>query len=110
MPPVPIGSEHFTNPLFMIFRAITAIVVVSAVYFAYKLYKETDKKWYWAGLFFSAIFFAIAQWLFVIGPFVEIRGFLPIMRDTIEILAIFLFAISCYGIYSTMHKIRKRVE
>ncbi|MFA5105462.1 MAG: hypothetical protein WC506_00720 [Candidatus Micrarchaeia archaeon] len=110
MPPGPIGPEAFENLIFPLFRIITAIGVVAAVYFAYKLYRETDKGWYWAGLFFSAFFFAVSQWIFVLDPVFGFRGISLALRDSSELLAIFLFAISCYGIYSTMHKIRKRVE
>ncbi len=110
MPPVPIEPEHVVVIFFPLFRVITAIVVLAAVYFSYKLYKETDKGWYWAGLLLSAFFFAVSQWIFVLAPFVPFLGLLDVLRDSSELLAIFLFAVSCYGIYSTMHKIRKRVE
>lgn len=110
MPPMPLGPEHFENAVFPIFRIITAIGVLFAAYFAYKLYKETDKGWYWASLLFSAIFFAVSQWIFVFDPFIGFTGITLVLRDTSELFAIFLFAVSCYGMYTTMHKIRKRVE
>ena len=101
-------------------RAATALGVVFAVFFAFRLYKETDKGWYWGALVLSAFFMALSQWIFILVPFFqspqffpehrEIFAYLNIVKDSGEILSSVLFAIACYGMYKTMHKIRKRVE
>ena len=106
--------------LALLMRIATALGVVGAVYFAFRLYRETDKGWYWAALVLSAFFMALSQWIFIIVPFLqgpqprieqrEIFGYISIIKDSSEILASLLFAIACYGIYTTMHHIRKRVE
>jgi hypothetical protein len=101
----PVGFPEFV----LVFRIATALGVVAAVFFAFKLYLETDKKWYWGALVLSAFFLALSQWSFILLPFVS-HWMLGPVRDTSDVLASVLFAVACYGMYSTMHKIRKRVE
>jgi hypothetical protein len=79
------------------------------VYLAFKLYLETDKAWYWLSMFLSAVFFAISQWIIVLGPFVRDFAVLGILRESLEIAAVLLFAVSCYGMYKGMKEIRKMV-
>ncbi|VVB65560.1 Uncharacterised protein [Candidatus Gugararchaeum adminiculabundum] len=112
-----------TPTMFLLMRTAAALGVLAAVFFSYRLYRETDKGWYWGTLVLSALFFALSQWVFVLFPIARVHGpgpggpgpgpmwgDLALLRDVCEILAPALFAISCYGIYKTMHAIRKRVE
>ncbi len=96
--------------VFLLVRVAAALGVAAAVYFAFKLYRETDKRWYWGSLVLSAFFLALSQWLFIVIP--RVHGFerLDVLRDISEVLSSVLFAVACYGMYSAMHKIRKRVE
>ena len=96
--------------LFPVLRVAAAIGVVVAVFFAFKLYRETDKGWYWGCLVLSAFFMALSQWLVILLPLIKDFGVLGVLRDVSEILASVLFAVSCYGMYRAMHTIRKRVE
>ena len=96
--------------LLIILHMLSAIFVLAAVYLAYKLYKETDKGWYWLSLLLSAFLFALSQWTIILLPFVRDFRILPLVSEIIEIVAILLFALSCYGMYKTMIHIRKRVE
>lgn len=97
--------------LFPILRIMAATCVVLAVYFAFKLYRETDKGWYWGALVLSAFCFALSQWLFILLPRgMGSRELLPILQDLSQIAASMLFAVSCYGMYKEMHIIRKKVE
>ena len=106
-----IPSMHEFFPFLMpLFRIAAAIGVVAAVFFAFKLYRETDKVWYWGALLLSASFMALGQWLFILMPLVHNFPVLNIFQDVSNILASAFFAIACYGMYSAMHKIRKRVE
>ncbi len=91
-------------------RVVAAVSVAAAVVVAYKLYSETDRGWYWLSLLLSAFFMALSQWIVIIFPLLRSAEALGILRDTSEIVATFLFALSCYGIYKTMKDIRKRVE
>lgn len=104
---------EYMSLFFPAMRIAAATAVLLAVFFAFKLYRETDKGWYWGTLVLSALFFALAQWLFIFLPFTHGRGGpldLNLLRDASEILASLLFAVSCYGMWRTMHIIRKRVE
>jgi hypothetical protein len=84
---------------------------LAAVVFAFKLYRETDRGWYWLSLVMSAFFFALSQWTTIIFPVsIENFEFLALIQESSEVIAGVLFAISCLGIYKTMKEIRKRVE
>ena len=89
---------------------VASVGVVAAVLFAFKLYRETDKGWYWGSLVLSALFLALSQWIFILFPLMPSFGIIMVLREISIILASVLFAIACYGMYSAMHKIRKRVE
>jgi len=107
MPPMP-PTGFFI--VVMLLRIASAISVLGAIVLAIKLYRETDRGWYWFSLLLSAIFFALSQWLMVLIPFG--RGFevFASLQEVSDILAALFFAASCYGIYKTMKEIRKRVE
>ena len=100
----------FELVFFSTMHIIAAATVLGAVYFAIKLYMETDKGWYWFTLLLSAFFTALSQWSMIIIP--PMRGFeiIPLLRESMDIAATILFAVSCYGIYKTMKDIRRRVE
>ncbi len=95
--------------VFPVLHLITAIGVIGAVILAFKLYNETDKAWYWLSLFLSAVFFALAQWIIVLTPLVQSFAIIGVLREFSEVLAVMLFAVSCYGIYKGMLEIRKMV-
>lgn len=106
----PMGIEEVLMPVFSLLHIIAAASVLIAVYFAYKLYKETDRAWYWLSLLASAFLFALAQWITIAFPGGPRFALLGILSESSDIAATLLLAVSCYGIYSTMKDIRKRVE
>ena len=89
---------------------IATASVLGAVFFANKLYMETDKGWYWFTLLLSAFFTALSQWSMIIIPPIRSFEIIPFIRESMDIAATILFAISCFGIYKTMNHIRKKVE
>ncbi len=95
--------------VFAVLHLIAALSALGALYLAFKLFRETDKGWYWLSLLLSAFFFALAQWIFVLFPLIPFPPLLGTLRDISELAAILLFAISCYGIYKGMMEIRKMV-
>jgi hypothetical protein len=99
----------FFELLFLLLHVVAALSVIGAVILAFKLYSETDKGWYWLSLLLSAVFFAVSQWIIVLGPLVQSLAILGILRELSEIAATLLFAVSCYGIYKGMMEIRKMV-
>ncbi|MBI5227801.1 hypothetical protein HY988_04400 [Candidatus Micrarchaeota archaeon] len=101
------------SPIFVVFlvlHILSAACVLAAVFLAYKLYKETDKGWYWLSLLLSAFFFALSQWIVILFPIVQSFALIGVLKELSEIMASILFAVSCFGIYKTMVEIRKRVE
>jgi hypothetical protein len=102
--------KALTFAIFDLLHIAAAASVVVAVFFAYKLYKETDRAWYWLSLLLSAFFFALAQWIKIAFPGGPRFAVLGILSESGDIVATLLLAVSCYGIYKTMKDIRKRVE
>lgn len=96
--------------IFRLLHIVAALSVIGAVVLAFKLYRETDRGWYWLSLFLSAFFFALSQWIVILSPVIQNFALLGILREISEIAATLLFAISCYGIYRAMKEIRKMVE
>jgi len=96
--------------IFILMRVFAAICAACAVIFAFKLYNETDRGWYWLTLFISIFLIALSQWLVILMPRIHGLEVFGLLRDLAEISGTLLFAISCYGIYKTMKDIRKRVE
>lgn len=95
---------------FVLMRVVAAVSAAGAVIFAFKLYNETDRGWYWLTLFLSILLVSLSQWLVILIPRVHGLEVFGLIRDLADIAGIFLFAVSCYGIYKTMKDIRKRVE
>ncbi len=103
-------ADTILMTIFSLLHILAAASVVVAVYFAYKLYKETDRAWYWLSLLLSAFLFALAQWITIVFPGGPRFALLGILSESGDIIATLLLAVSCYGIYKTMKDIRKRVE
>ena len=95
--------------LLPLLHVVASICAIGTVFVAFKLYSETDKAWYWLSMLLSAVLFAVSQCIFVLAPFVREFVVIGIIRESLEIGAVLLFAISCYGIYTGMKEIRKMV-
>ncbi len=102
---------EFIGDFLRIFQFITALGYLAAIYFALKLFEETDKGWYWLSLVLSAFFFALSQWTVLLFPFSLLDGVtVAFIQEFSKFAAGIFFALACYGMYSTMVEIRKRVE
>jgi len=101
----------FRDVLFLL-HLFAALSFVLAVFFAVKLYRETDRGWYWFTLVLSAVFIALPQWFTFVIPRAGFRPdpLFPLIDEASGILSGLLFALSCYGMHSTMRHIRKRLE
>ncbi len=96
--------------LYMLQIVAGGAFLVSLV-FAIKLYLETDRGWYWLCLVLSAFFFLLSQLSSQIFPLtIQQFAFLAFVQESSKIVAGFFFAVSAYGIYKTMKKIREKVE
>jgi hypothetical protein len=96
--------------IFGALHILAAASVVVAVFFAFKLYRETDGAWYWLSLLLSAFFFALGQVINIVPPVGPRFALAGILNEGSNIIGTLLLAVSCYGIYRTMKDIRKRVE
>jgi len=96
--------------LFFLIQVVSAISTLVALVFAFKLYRETDRGWYWFALLLSAIFFAVSGWIGLLAPILRRFEVIMLVRDISEIFGGLLFGLACYGIYKTMMEVRKRME
>ncbi len=110
MDPMNMGIQGILMPVFGLLHILAAASVVVAVFFAFKLYRETDGAWYWLSLLLSALFFALGQAIKIVAPGGPRFALFGILNESGDIIATLLLAVSCYGIYKTMKDIRKRVE
>lgn len=103
--------EYFFVFVFVL-HVIAALSFLLAVFFAIRLYNETDKGWYWLSLVLSAMFFAVPQVLrFILPPVVGFNfRLMPVVEEASGIIASLFFTLSCYGMYATMKHIRNRLE
>ena len=82
-----------------------------AVYYAFRLAKETKNEKYWLILAISAIFLAIHQWAMIPWSFKIITDEIRIIIQQISvIIGAILFTYSVYGLFSSMRKIRRKLE
>ncbi len=90
---------------------IASLGAIAAFVVAFRMYKETDKGWYWLSMLLSSFFLALSQILFILFPLgaADFRT-IALVEEISTIVAVVLFAASCYGIYKTMKSIRKRIE
>jgi uncharacterized membrane-anchored protein len=93
-------------------RVMAGLSFLLTVAFVVQLYRETDKGWYWLTLVLSVLLLAVSSWLTVFFPLERRCGlpFVNLLSDIGEIGGALLLAVSFYGMYKTMHDIRKRVE
>ncbi len=87
---------------------ISTLFFLAAVYYSFKLSKETSGTKYW-------IFFLIASAMFGIAHLVskDFLGFSSetqfVIKEAVEIAGGFSLAYATYGLYSSMKKIREKI-
>lgn len=82
-----------------------------ALYYAFKLSKETQNEKYWLSLAISALFLTLHEWI-------EIPWILHIVSDNAKaimkhstaFIGSILFAYAMYGLYTSMKKIKEKLE
>lgn len=108
---VPVPEGEFILPFSFVLHAIAAISMVGAVALVIKLYRETDKGWYWLCLVLSIVLLALSQWMDLIFPLaVRSMRILMLLSEVSQIAGSVLLIVSFYGMYKTMKYIRKRIE
>lgn len=82
-----------------------------AVYYAFKLSRETKHEKYWMALSLSALFLAIHQWTMIPWEFHLITDdFRFLLVQSSSIIGAILFIYAIYGLSSSMKKIREKME
>ena len=90
--------------------AITSLLFLIAVYFSFKLSKETKHEKYWIILAVGFFIFAIHHWAMLLLNFSLIQeGTREIIEDISSIIGAILIGYSMQGLYRSMKKIRKKL-
>lgn len=90
---------------------LASIAFLVAVYFSFKLSKETRHEKYWLALAVGFFIFAIHHWMMIPWTF----GFIPesaghIIEQISSITGALLFAYATHGLYSSMREIKKKLK
>ncbi len=82
-----------------------------AVYYAFRLSKETKNEKHWLVLALSALFLTINQWTMIPWEFHIITNDVRLAVQQITmIIGSILFAYSIYGLFASMKKIREKMR
>jgi len=94
----------------LVLAVISTVFFLAAIFFSYKLSKETGGEKYWIFFVIAAIGFSVAD-LASIGFFLNIssEAFFAI-REIGEIVGAFSLAYATFGLYSSMKKIREKMS
>ena len=90
---------------------IASIVLLVAVYFSFKLSRETKHEKYWILLSLGLLIFAIHHWLMIPFQFGNVSSEARELIDSFSsILGGILIAYSTYGLYKSMRLVKQKVE
>ncbi len=90
---------------------LVSISFLAAIYFSVKLSRETKYERYWLAIALAAFLLAIHHWLALPWEFHLISE--SILHNLEQFTALFgasLFAYAVYGLYSSMKRIREKLE
>lgn len=109
---MPLGGVKMDISLF--FQGLILIGSVGfliAVYYAFKLSKETKNEKYWLALAISAILLALHQWTMIPWEFHIITDNVRfVIQEISAIIGSILFAYALYGLFTSMRKIKEKME
>ena len=89
---------------------ISTLFFLAAIFFSYKLSKETGGEKYWLFLVIAAISFSVAH-LAAKGFLLNLSsGTFFLLRETGEIVGAFSMAYAAFGLYTSMKKIREKTS
>ena len=95
----------------IILTVISTISFIAALYFAYMLSKETKGEKYWVLFLISAVAFTISHILrHPELPVFFSESAREVLIEIMEVAGAFSFAYACYGLYSSMKRIRKKIS
>ena len=87
--------------LVMVF--LSTIFIIAAIFFSLKLSRETKGEKYWIFFVFSALGFGLSHLSGKLG-----QNFFG-LQEAGEITGAFSLAYACYGLYTSMKRIREKV-
>ncbi|HZX44306.1 MAG TPA: hypothetical protein VFF28_01345 [Candidatus Nanoarchaeia archaeon] len=88
-----------------------SVALLLAVYFSYKLSRETKHERYWLLLSLGLFIFAVHHWFMIIFQLGNIPFFiLELLEYLTSIVAGILIAYSTYGLYKSMRAVNQRVR
>ncbi len=94
----------------LLWSILSSIFFIAAVFFSYKLSKETKGEKYWIFFMVSAVSFGLSHLAakgFLFGIPLES---LFVVRELGEIVGAFSLAYATFGLYSSMKKIRNKMS
>ncbi|GEM_PF-3490623 len=94
----------------LVLSVISTVFFLGAIFFSYKLSKESGGEKYWVFLVIASASFGLAH--------LAAKGFLLnlssetffVVREIGEIVGAFSLAYATYGLYSSMKKIREKIS
>ena len=94
----------------LVLAVISTVFFLAAIFFSYKLSKESGGEKYWVFFVIAAIGFSVAHFASN-GFFLNIstESFF-VIREIGEIVGAFSFAYAAFGLYSSMKKIREKMS
>lgn len=98
------------NTLLNWLSLLASIVFLVAVYYCFKLSKETKHERYWLTLALGFFIFAVHHWttpLWAFGIVSELTK--SIIEQVSSILGALLIGYSTYGLYTSIRKVKERV-
>jgi len=94
---------------FLIITASAALLL--AVYFSFKLSRETKHERYWLSLSLGLFIFAVHHWLMIPSLWGNLsEDTIEIVENITSILGGILIAYSTYGLYTSIKKVKQKVE
>jgi len=99
------------NGITDVLTIIASVVLLFAVYFSFKLSRETKHEGYWLSLSLGLFIFAVHHWLMIPSLWGNISdAALELVENITSILGGILIVYSTYGLYKSMKTVKQKVE
>ena len=90
---------------------LASIMFLIAVYFSFKLSKETHHERYWLSLAIGFLVFAVHHWMMIPLSFGFLsEGIERVIEQVSSIVGSTLFVYATHGLYSSMKEINKKIK
>ncbi len=97
--------------LLNVLTIISSLILLIAVYYSFKLSKETKHEKYWLFLAFGFFIFAIHHWMMIPWNFNLANGNNKELIENISsIIGALFIGYATFGLYNSMKKVRNKIE